>query len=48
MLHHRHSIRLPGYDYSQEGCYFITIVTHDRERLFGDITDGEMELSEFG
>ena len=26
-IHHRHSIRLKGYDYSQEGLYFITICT---------------------
>ncbi len=48
MLHNRHSIRLPGYDYSQEGCYFITIVTHDREPIFGSIVDDEMELSDLG
>ncbi len=48
MLHNRHSIRLPGYDYSQEGCYFITIVTHEREPIFGTIVADEMELSKFG
>src|SRR5665647_972744 len=35
--HHRRSIRLKGYDYSQEGLYFITICVQDRECLFGDI-----------
>jgi REP element-mobilizing transposase RayT len=30
-FHHRRSIRLPSYDYSQPGAYFITICTHDRE-----------------
>ncbi len=34
--HHRHSIRLPQYDYAQAGAYFITIVTHQRELLFDD------------
>ncbi len=34
--HHRHSIRLPHYDYTQAGAYFITIVTHQRELLFDD------------
>jgi putative transposase len=29
--HHRRSIRLRGYDYSQPGAYFITICTHNRE-----------------
>jgi hypothetical protein len=26
-LHHRRSIRLKGYDYSQAGLYFITLCT---------------------
>jgi putative transposase len=46
--HHRRSIRLPGYDYSQPGAYFITLCTRDRECLFGEIVDGEMVLNEFG
>ena len=46
--HHRRSIRLPGYDYTQPGAYFITIVTHERMPLFGDIVDGEMRLNEYG
>jgi len=36
-IHHRRSIRLDGYDYSQKGAYYITICTHNRECLFGDI-----------
>ena len=46
--HHRQSIRLHGYDYSQTGGYFLTIVTHDHECLFGDIINGEMVLNDFG
>jgi putative transposase len=42
-VHGRQSIRLPGYDYSIAGAYFITICTHQRELLFGDILDGEMQ-----
>jgi len=38
-IHHRRSIRLKGYDYSQEGLYFITICVQDRECLFGKIVD---------
>jgi putative transposase len=45
---HRRSIRLPGYDYSSEGLYFVTIVTHERESLFGNILDGEMCLNPLG
>ncbi|WP_222842613.1 transposase [Thermoflavifilum thermophilum] len=37
-----------GYDYSSAGAYFITICTHNRECLFGDIVDGEMRLNEWG
>lgn len=46
--HHRRSIRLKGYDYSQSGAYFITLVTYRRECLFGNIVDGEMRLSSMG
>ncbi len=38
-IHHRRSIRLHGYDYSNPGLYFITICTHNREHIFGHITD---------
>jgi REP element-mobilizing transposase RayT len=47
-VHHRTSIRLQGYDYSQSGGYFITICTKDRECLFGEIKNGIMMLNEHG
>lgn len=47
-IHHRQSIRLHGYDYSQAGAYFITICTHQRQALFGHIADGIMVLNEAG
>jgi putative transposase len=46
--HQRRSIRLPDYDYSQPGAYFVTIVTRGRECLFGEIKDGEMHLNDAG
>lgn len=46
--HHRRSIRLVGYDYSQAGLYFVTLVCQDRAHLFGAIKDGIMCLNEFG
>ncbi len=46
--HHRRSIRLKGYDYSQPGAYFVTICTQNRECLFGEIRDGEMFLNDAG
>jgi putative transposase len=48
LIHHRRSIRLPGYDYSSAGAYFITILTKHREHLFGEIQNGEMILNEIG
>lgn len=47
-IHHRKSIRLKGYDYSQAGLYFITICCQDRAHLFGEIENGEMILNEYG
>ena len=47
-IHHRRSIRLKGYDYSQAGLYFITICCEDREYRFGKIENDEMTLNEYG
>jgi REP element-mobilizing transposase RayT len=47
-IHHRRSIRLKGYDYTQAGAYFITICTFQRENIFGEIVNREMKLSKFG
>ena len=47
-LTNRQSIRLKNYDYSQEGSYFITLVTQDRIHLFGKIEDGKMILNTVG
>jgi len=44
----RQSLRLPDYDYSQPGAYFVTMVTYQREHLFGKITNGEMRLDDAG
>jgi putative transposase len=46
--HHRHSIRLPGYDYSLPGAYFITMCVQNREWLFGEIIDCKMHRSDAG
>ncbi|MCU0436793.1 MAG: hypothetical protein MUC49_02700 [Raineya sp.] len=47
-LHHRRSVRLKNYDYSQEGIYFITICTHNKECLLGEIENSNMYLNKFG
>ncbi len=46
--HHRRSIRLKGYDYTQPNCYFITICCQNRANLFGWIQDGEMQKNDSG
>ena len=47
-IHHRRSIRLQGYNYTRAGAYFVTIVTHQRACLFGDVVNGDMQLSDHG
>lgn len=47
-IHHRRSIRLKGYNYSQAGLYFITICCKNRICRFGNVVDGKMMLNEFG
>jgi REP element-mobilizing transposase RayT len=47
-IHHRRSLRLRGYDYSQRGVYFVTVLTKNRRRLFGAVMNGRMVLSEAG
>lgn len=42
------STRLKGWDYSNDGYYFVTICTKDRECFFGDVIDGQMHLSHIG
>jgi putative transposase len=46
--HHRHSIRLPGYDYASSGAYFVTICVQGGECVLGEVVDGKMQLSEWG
>ena len=47
-IHHRRSIRLKGYDYSQAGLYFITLCCQDSIHLFGKISNESMVLNHFG
>jgi REP element-mobilizing transposase RayT len=48
MPHARRSIRLQGYDYAQAGAYFVTICAYERRCLFGNVSDGTMQLNERG
>ena len=46
--HHRRSIRLPSYDYSRAGAYFVTMCAQGRERRFATITRDGLQLSAAG
>ena len=47
-VHRRKSIRLRDYDYAQDGAYFVTLVTHRRSLLFGEVIEGTMRLNRAG
>ncbi len=46
--HHRRSIRLKNYDYSEAGRYFITLCSLDRKCIFGEIKQGIIHHNTFG
>ena len=43
--HCRRSIRLKNYDYSRPGEYFLTICTHERKSVLGQVQNGKMILN---
>ena len=48
-LRQRKPNRMPGFDYSACGCYFVTICIKQREmNSFGKIINGKIELSPIG
>ena len=47
-IHRRKSIRLQEYDYASTGAYFVTICTHDKKCLFGEVIDEKMIQSPIG
>jgi putative transposase len=47
-IHHRKSIRLKNFDYTNAGMIFITLCTHERMSLFGKIINGKLQASTFG
>jgi putative transposase len=48
MLIKRSKLRLPDFDYSQAGSYFITICTHDRQCVLGEVVTEQISLSHSG
>ena len=47
-IHNRNSIRLKHFDYSNDGKYFITICTKNRECNLGKIINAHIKLSKIG
>jgi REP element-mobilizing transposase RayT len=46
--HHRQSIRLRDYNYSQPGYYFLTICTYKKQCWFGEIKNDQMYINQIG
>ncbi len=46
--HHRRSIRLQGFDYSQPGMYYVTLTIQDREPILGSVVGERVQLSKLG
>lgn len=46
--HHRHSVRLPQYDYRDAGAYFITICAAQKRAAFGRLENDEVRLNSYG
>ncbi len=47
-IHHRRSLRLNEYDYTQQGAYFVTLVVQNRVQMFGSIVDGIVIMNDAG
>lgn len=44
----RKPLRMKNYDYSQNGCYFVTICTHNREKILSNVCRGGVLLRPLG
>ena len=44
----RRGMRLPAFDYSSPGAYFVTICAHEQRCVFGEIVNGGMKSSRIG
>lgn len=43
-LSRRKVLRLKEYDYSQAGYYFVTICTHNRQKILSEVVDGSHDI----
>ena len=44
-MKNRKQLRMVHFDYSQDGYYFITTCTQNREPFFGTIKNNEIQLN---
>ncbi len=42
------SAQCSKWDYTSNGYYFVTICTHNRQCFFGQVINGNMQLSQIG
>lgn len=47
-IHHRRSIRLKNYSYTEEAAYFLTVCTNKKQLLFGDVKKDQIQLNALG
>ena len=47
-IHHRRSLRIPHFDYTSAGVYFVTICVQDRMPLLGTIVEETLHQSSAG
>ena len=47
-MSNRKLTRLQDFDYSNNGYYFITICTHNKQHIFGFVSDGSISLNTLG
>lgn len=47
-MSNRKPTRLQDFDYSNNGYYFITICTHNKQHILGCVSDGLISLNTFG
>lgn len=48
ILKQRKPNRLKNFDYSDNGWYFVTICTEDRQEYFGNIANNKINFNEYG
>jgi len=47
-LRNRRSVRLKHFDYQSPAAYFVTICTHEKQCIFGEIIEGMMAKNSLG